>query len=76
MPKLKALNGKQVIKILTKIGFVIHHTKGSHYHLRHLVNTSLRIVVPFHGKELAPKTLKSIIEQSSLTAEEKGLFYN
>lgn len=30
----------------------------------------LRVTIPFHRKDLAPKTLQSIIKQANLTVEE------
>lgn len=50
--------------------FYIHHQKGSHANLRHPTKAHLHIVVPCHGGDLAPKTLKSILVQAELTVEE------
>ena len=33
-------------------------------------NPNLRVTIPFHRKDLTPKTLKSIIEQASFTVEQ------
>jgi len=33
-PKLKRLSGKEVLSILSKIGFLVHSQKGSHVKLK------------------------------------------
>lgn len=33
MPKLPVLSAKDVIKVLTKSGFLVHRQTGSHIHL-------------------------------------------
>ncbi|MEK7578719.1 MAG: type II toxin-antitoxin system HicA family toxin [Patescibacteria group bacterium] len=38
--------------------------------LRHHENHKLRVTIPFRRKDLAPKTLKSILKQAGLTVEE------
>ncbi len=76
MPRLNKLTAKEVYKVLLKIGFFEHHTHGSHVHLRHIRKSYLRVVIPFHNKILAPKTLKSIIIQAELTTEEIKNFFN
>jgi predicted RNA binding protein YcfA (HicA-like mRNA interferase family) len=43
MNKLPILSGKQVIKILQKIGYYIRDQKGSHVHLRHPIRPPLTI---------------------------------
>ena len=75
MPRLKRLTAKQVVRILQNSGFTAHHTKGSHVHLRHSLKSHLRVVVPFHGKVLAPKTLKSIIVQAELSTQMLKYFF-
>jgi len=35
-----------------------------------LDNPNLRITVPFHKKDLSPKTLKSIIKQAGITIDD------
>jgi predicted RNA binding protein YcfA (HicA-like mRNA interferase family) len=76
MPRLKRLTAKDVFKVLHSVGFVVHHTHGSHVNLRHPEKLHLRVVVPYHNKILAPKTLKSIIVQAELSKEEMNKFFN
>ncbi len=70
MPKLPRIPSSLVIRALKRAHFYEFHQSGSHIQLRHLDNSSLRITIPFHRKDLTPKTLKSIIEQAGLTVEE------
>ena len=65
--RLPALKPLKVIKALERGGFYVHHTSGSHYILK---KEKLRVTVPYHNKDLKPGTLRSIIEQAGLTAEE------
>lgn len=65
--KLPAVKPKMVIRALERGGFYVHHVTGSHYILK---KDAQRVTVPYHGKDLKPRTLASIIEQSGLTAEE------
>ncbi len=70
MPKLSRVTAKKVLMALLRFGFYIHHQTGSHANLRHKLKSHLRVVIPVHGKELAPKTVKSIIVQCELTVEQ------
>jgi len=59
-----------VIRALKRAGFYEFHQSGSHIQLRHVDNLKLRITIPFHRKDLTPKTLKSIIRQAEMTTDE------
>ena len=64
------MSGREVIRILTKIGFEIVGRKGSHIRLKRRRNKELLIVVvPMH-RELARGTLRSILRQVNLTPED------
>jgi predicted RNA binding protein YcfA (HicA-like mRNA interferase family) len=69
MPKLPRISSKELIKALLKLGFYVHHQKGSHIHLKHIEKQHLRVVIPTNKKVLAPKTLKSILIQSEINIE-------
>lgn len=71
MPKLPVLSGKEIIKVLSKIGFQHIRTKGSHAILskEDKEKGKITIPVPLHP-ELAKGTLKSIINQASLKLED------
>ena len=63
MPKLPALKPREVIKALERAGFIFLRQKGSHQiHGR----GNLRVTIPYHNKDLKPKTLRHIIKQSGL----------
>ncbi|HEY9286139.1 MAG TPA: type II toxin-antitoxin system HicA family toxin [Pyrinomonadaceae bacterium] len=65
--KRPALKPKMVIRALERGGFHVHHVSGSHYILK---KDGRRVTVPYHGRDLKPRTLASIIEQSGVTVEE------
>lgn len=70
MPILPVLSPKKLLKILLKKDFYIHHQTGSHINIRHYHKSYLHVVIPFHNKDLAPKTLKSILLQADLNIED------
>lgn len=70
MPKLPRIPSILVIRALRRARFYIYHQTGGHVQLRHPDNPNLRVTIPFHRKDLTPKTLRSIIVQAGLTVEE------
>ena len=69
MAKLPILSGKDVIKVLSKIGYVHTRTSGSHMILiKQTENGKKMIPVPNH-KELAKGTLRAIMNQAEITLE-------
>ena len=66
--KLPVIAGRELVKILIKVGFEVDHMTGSHMILRKVVYPYLRITVPNHP-ELAKGTLNAIIKQAGLTRE-------
>jgi len=69
MSKIPQVSGRQVVKVLSKIGYEKDRQKGSHIVLRQSIYPHRRIVVPNH-KEIAKGTLRKIIKQAGLTIEE------
>jgi predicted RNA binding protein YcfA (HicA-like mRNA interferase family) len=67
---LPALKPAGVLRALKRAGFYIHHTKGSHYYLKHPDKPGLRVTLPYHGGDLKRRTLVSIIEQAGYSVEE------
>ena len=63
---LPILSGKDVVKALGKLGYIINDQKGSHIHLRHPVRRPL--TVPNHP-EIARGTLRIIVKDADLTVE-------
>ncbi len=70
--KLPRVDGRRVIKALSKAGFVADRQKGSHVRLvRGMGAEAIKITVPVHsGKPLKPVTLLRVIKDSGLTREE------
>jgi predicted RNA binding protein YcfA (HicA-like mRNA interferase family) len=72
--KLPRITGEKAIKALARAGFSVVHVRGSHHYLYHLEHDCV-VTVPVHAKKtLAPKTLKSILEQAHLSAEDFSAF--
>ncbi|HLC58174.1 MAG TPA: type II toxin-antitoxin system HicA family toxin [Candidatus Nanoarchaeia archaeon] len=70
MKKLPRLSGKEVIKALSKSGFLPARQKGSHIILKKVFEgKEIAVVVPNH-KEIDKGTLLEIIRQAKLTREE------
>ena len=69
MTKLPKVSGKELCKILEKLGFEKIYAKGSHIRFKHL--DGRRTVVPVHGNEdLGPGLLTAILKQIKITREE------
>lgn len=69
MPKLPVLKAKELIRVLTRLGFYKHHQVGSHAQFKH--PNGCRITVPIHhGKDIGRRTLKGIIDDLDLSVEE------
>ena len=69
MIKLPVIAGKELCKILGKVGYSVDHQTGSHIILRNEYPPHRRLTVPNH-KEIAKGTLRSILRQAGLTIEE------
>ncbi|MFA6531157.1 MAG: type II toxin-antitoxin system HicA family toxin [Candidatus Micrarchaeia archaeon] len=70
MPKLPHLSGKEVIKAISKAGFVPVRQKGSHVILVKQDSIQKRIVVVPDHKEIDIGTLIEIIRQAGFKREE------
>lgn len=69
MTKLPRISGKDLCKILEKLGFEKIYGKGSHVRFKH--QDGRRTVVPVHGnEELGPGLLMAILKQVKLTRED------
>ena len=68
--RLPALKPKDVFRALTRAGFFLHHSTGSHYYLKHPEKPTRRVTLPWHNKDLKRGTLASIIEQAGYTTGE------
>ncbi len=70
MAKLPRLTGKEVAKVVEKLGFIYSHTTGSHMIYKH--PDGRRTTIPHHsGEELGPGLLNKIIKKDlGLTRDE------
>lgn len=59
-----------MVRALEQAGFTVTHVRGSHYYLRRPGGSGL-VVVPVHGnRDLPLGTLRSILRQAGITAQE------
>lgn len=69
MPKLPKLTGKEIIKVLEKLGFNVVRIKGSHHRLKH--NDGRVTSVPVHTNEIiGPGLLSKIMNDCELKKED------
>ena len=72
--KLPHLSGKEVAKIVEKLGFVYSHTTGSHMIYKH--SDGRRTTIPHHaGEEVGPGLLNKIIKKDLGITREDFLRY-
>lgn len=69
MSHLSTISGKDLCKILKKIGYIEDHQTGSHIILRNEKYPFRRLSIPNH-KEIAKGTLRAIIRQAGLSLAE------
>jgi predicted RNA binding protein YcfA (HicA-like mRNA interferase family) len=71
MPKLPAISGAELIKILERKGYIQVRTRGSHVRLYppDFLPEAKKVTVPLH-KQLKLGTLSSIIKDAGLTPED------
>lgn len=70
--KLPVASGREVIKALSKAGFIVDRQRGSHVRLIKVEGAEIRrVTVPVHSKKsLKPGTLLRIIKDAGLTREQ------
>lgn len=66
MPKLPVVSGREAIRALERLGFVVVRQRGSHLVMR---RGSSGCVVPDHS-ELKTGTLAGILKQAGISADE------
>lgn len=66
----KHYSGREVVKRLSRLGFVVVSQKGSHLKMRGLQNGKLRTaIIPMH-KQIASGTLVSVLFQAGISKED------
>ena len=68
LARLPGARAKEVIKALSRAGFLFERQQGSHATYRH-PQTKCTTVVPVHSKELPRWLLKKIIKEAGLTED-------
>ena len=69
MSRIPRLKGKELIRVLEKLGFEVVRTRGSHFLLRH--PDGRVTTVPVHsGEILGPGILRSILRDVELSVED------
>jgi predicted RNA binding protein YcfA (HicA-like mRNA interferase family) len=70
MPALPRVTGRDVVRALGKLGWVVVVQKGSHAQLKH-PSRGGRVTVPLHaGETIGPRLLRSILNQAGVTVED------
>jgi len=67
MPKLPVVKPKELIRALKRLGFIEIRKKGSHLQMK---KGNLLVTIPIHNRDLNPTTLKSILRQAKIAAED------
>ena len=70
MTELPTVTASRLMRALQRDGFFLHHATGSHRVLKHPNRPALRVVVPYHSGDIKRGTLRSILRQANLTADE------
>ena len=69
-PKLPVVSGRQVIRVLERLGYQVVRQKGSHIRLRDESDPEhLPVTVPEH-RSLKPGLLRQILRDANLTVDE------
>jgi predicted RNA binding protein YcfA (HicA-like mRNA interferase family) len=69
MTRVPRLKGKELVRLLEKIGFEVVRTRGSHFFLRHADGRVT--TVPVHsGEVVGPGLLRSILRDVELSVDE------
>ncbi|MFC2045956.1 type II toxin-antitoxin system HicA family toxin [Chloroflexota bacterium] len=69
-PKLPVVSGRQVIRVLERLGYQVVRQRGSHIRLRDESNSEhLPVTVPGH-RSLKPGLLRQILRDANLTVDE------
>jgi predicted RNA binding protein YcfA (HicA-like mRNA interferase family) len=64
----RTFSGREVVKALRRIGFVVDHQRGSHIFM-HNLQRNISVTVRAH-KELKKGTLHSILKKAGITTKE------
>jgi predicted RNA binding protein YcfA (HicA-like mRNA interferase family) len=69
VPKLPILKPRELVAVLTRLGFQEIRQRGSHKQFRHA--DARTTTVPFHaGRDISPSLLRKIIEDIRMSPED------
>jgi predicted RNA binding protein YcfA (HicA-like mRNA interferase family) len=69
--KLPVLDGRRVVRALTRAGFVADRIVGSHHVMVFPGDATRTVTVPVHSsRDLKPGTFRSIIKQAGFSLDE------
>jgi len=70
MAPLPRLTGRELLRALERLGWVVVARQGSHAQLRH-PSRAARVTVPLHsGEVIGPALLRSILSQGAIGVDE------
>jgi predicted RNA binding protein YcfA (HicA-like mRNA interferase family) len=73
--RLPVVSGRNVVRALTRAGFVVDRIAGSHHVMVFPGDPTRTVTAPVHaGRDLKPGTLRSIIRQAGMKVEEFSEF--
>lgn len=64
---LPIIKAARLIPVLIRAGFRVVGQKGSHVQLKHILDSSFKVTVPMHNKDLPVATLLSILKQVKIS---------
>ena len=70
MPPLPRVTGRELVRALESLGWVLVVQKGSHAQLKH-PHQSGRVTIPLHaGETIGPRLLRAILRQADVTDDD------
>jgi len=70
LSRLPVISGREMVRLLSKIGFAIVGRRGSHVRLKRRRGKEILIVIVPTHHELARGTLRSVLRQANLTVDD------
>ena len=64
----KTFSGREIVKALRRIGFIVDHQRGSHIFM-HNLERNMSVIVPLH-KEVKKGFLNNIIKKIGISIEQ------
>ncbi|MEZ4528617.1 MAG: type II toxin-antitoxin system HicA family toxin [Desulfobacterales bacterium] len=64
----KTFSGRQIVKVLRRMGFVVDHQRGSHIFM-HNLEKNISVIIPNHS-EIKKGTLHNILKKAGITIED------